>query len=303
MRNLFIILLLSPFVLWSQASGLQALEALVDHTWKAEGAWGDGTSFKQEIRFSFALDSQLVICHTKGYTDAQHKQFGHRNHGIRQYNKTKNRIDFWEYDIFGGVTQGTMHIDGQDLYYRYVYGQSMITELWKYIDDSTYQYIIGDYQDDTWKQIYLDSQWSAVAKTDTEKIYDRMSEALTGQWKAKAWDGQLSESWRLNRQGILEQQAQYDENGIISYEARNRVEIVGEDILLFTWIKDGNPKIFKATSWTKNQIIFQNADYSYPNTLVYQFSEDDQFSRTIRGIENGQAAEYQFLFTRVSSEE
>ena len=44
---------------------LVIFEHLTSKTWMAEGEWGDGSLFKQESKFSFALDSTLVLVKSK----------------------------------------------------------------------------------------------------------------------------------------------------------------------------------------------------------------------------------------------
>ena len=141
--------------LFGQQNNLQGFAPLVNKTWTAQGYWGDGTPFKQEIEHTFALDSTLVITKTKGYTDKKQQVFGNRNHGIRQVDTATETILFWEFDVFGGLTKGTVLFQEKNIIYQYTYGDSVITDFWEYVNPETYNYTVGSFENGKWKQKYL----------------------------------------------------------------------------------------------------------------------------------------------------
>ncbi len=158
--------ILSIFILisqlsWSQKSELSIFKNLTNKVWKAEGNWGDGSKFKQEIVFKFDLDSTIVIAKSKGFTNTEKTQYGSRNHGIRKYDAVTKTLHFWEFDIFGGVTEGIVKIDDKNIIYQYEYGGAVVTDMWEYIDDKTYTFKVGNYIDGKWKQVYLETQFKA----------------------------------------------------------------------------------------------------------------------------------------------
>lgn len=161
MRIILFLLFIIPITLFSQNNKLEFFEALIDKTWKAEGKWGDGSTFKQELNYQYALDSTLIICNTKGFIDKKQTIFGERSHGIRKYDNAKNEIQFWEFDIFGGTTKGTVEKIDSDILYQYKYGEAIVTEIWEYLDDSTYNYQVGQYHEGKWEQIFLSTQFKA----------------------------------------------------------------------------------------------------------------------------------------------
>lgn len=132
---------------------------LVNKTWVSEGIWGNGGVFKQEVQFEYALDSTLVIANTKGFTDSLQSKFGERAYGIRKYDKNSNTINFWEFDIFGGITKGEIFIKDKIIYYQYEYGKSTITDAWKKIKDDEYVFKIGIYTNGTWDQVFLETSF------------------------------------------------------------------------------------------------------------------------------------------------
>lgn len=146
-------------LVFAQEPNLDAFENLVNKEWKAEGKWGNGTVFKQETIFKYDLNNTLVIARSKGFTNQKQTEYGWRNHGVRKFDKNSNSIMFWEFDVFGGLTEGTVIIDGKNILYQYQYGDSLVTDMWEYVDDNTYNFKVGSYENGTWKQIYLETQF------------------------------------------------------------------------------------------------------------------------------------------------
>jgi len=154
-KKYLLLIILMPLLVVSQANELQGFENLVNNTWVANGEWSNGSQFKQEVHYTFSLNKTIIIADSKGFTNQEQTEYGNRNHGIRQYNATKNTIEFWEFDVFGGVTQGTVKIKGKDIWYRYNYDETTVTDCWEYVDDATYNFTVGTYKDGKWDAIYL----------------------------------------------------------------------------------------------------------------------------------------------------
>lgn len=161
---ILIFILLTPLWIYSQNSELSIFDNLVSKIWKAEGNWGDGSKFKQEITMDYSLNKTLVIVNSIGFIDKEQTKLGMRNHGIRQFDKESNSIKFWEFDVFGGLTEGTVFSEGKNIVYQYAYGDSVVTDMWIYLNESTYNFKVGNYEDGVWKQVYLDTQFKAIEK-------------------------------------------------------------------------------------------------------------------------------------------
>ena len=131
--------------------------------------------------------------------------------------------------------------------------------------------------------------------------YLNLSGKLTGNWKAIAFDGELHEIWKLEKNGFMQQQGYYIEKTDTSYSAKTRIEKVGADIILFSVIQDSNPKIFKAINSNDTKIIFENKDYRNPYQVVYEFIDDTNYKRTITGYENDSLVVYEFNFKRLDN--
>lgn len=165
--------LLARTTVSAQENILGVFDNLVGKTWKAEGIWGNGTGFKQEITFNYALDSTLIITKTKGFTNQEQTKFGSRNHGVRKLNSETKTLAFWEFDVFGGVTKGTIRAEGKDLWYHYTYGESTVTDLWHFVDPYTYDFKVGVYENGEWEAVYLETQFKSRA--DFKYHFDHQS--------------------------------------------------------------------------------------------------------------------------------
>jgi len=157
-----ILILLMPILTFGQNSELSIFDNLVTKTWQAEGNWGDGSKFTQKIKIDYSLDSTLIIVKTIGFINKEQTKLGLRNHGIRQFDKVSKSIKFWEFDTFGGLTEGIVFTEGKNIIYQYEYGDSYITDMWEYVDDSTYNFKIGNYDNGIWKQIYLSTKFIEI---------------------------------------------------------------------------------------------------------------------------------------------
>ncbi len=122
---------------------------------------------------------------------------------------------------------------------------------------------------------------------------------LSGKWKTEAFDGELHEKWELKEDGNMQQKGYYIEKQDTLYSATTRIQIVEDDIVLFSIIKNSNPKIFIATSINEKAIVFENKDYKNPYQVKYEFIDNDNYRRTIRGYEKDSLVIYEFNFKKV----
>ncbi|MBT8185450.1 MAG: hypothetical protein KJN76_11470 [Eudoraea sp.] len=291
-----LIVVLFTVLCYPQEAPMAVFDPLVNHTWKAEGQWGDGSAFKQQVSFEYALNKRIVIARTDGYTNEERTSFGRRNHGIRQYDSITGKIKFWEFDVFGGLSAGEVTQNGPNISYTYDYGNKTVTDLWERVNDSTYNFTVGYFNNGSWEQRFLETVF--VRSTVPTRL-EHIEEKLTGRWISKAWDGQLEEVWMLDENKHLLQRATYTEQGKVLYKASSKIERIDKELILFSIITGNNPKIFKASSESPTSITFENTEYGYPNKLVYSFKADGTYHRTISGIENGEVKNYTFEFKRL----
>ena len=130
------------------------------------------------------------------------------------------------------------------------------------------------------------------------KLYFHFAQNIEGKWRAPAWSGQLHETWYVDPDNWLTQQAVYFEKTDTTYRAQSRIGIVSNKLILYTVIENANPKIFQATIVTSDSVVFENSDYKNPSKVVYRFIDINTFHRTISGLEKDHAVSYTFNFTR-----
>ncbi|MFD0964634.1 hypothetical protein [Pseudofulvibacter geojedonensis] len=163
MKNLFYILCFLSFFANAQENVLEkTFSNLINKTWFAEGNWGDGSKFKQQVTFSYSLDKTIILANAKGYTNKEQTKYGNRTHGIRKFNSETNTIEFWEFDVFGGLTKGNVFLENKNIVYQYLYGKSIVTDMWEYVNDNTYNFIVGNYVNGKWNQKYLETKFNLV---------------------------------------------------------------------------------------------------------------------------------------------
>ena len=159
MKQFITFLLFIPLLLNAQIHPIKIFKPLVGYTWSAEGTWGDGSTFKQDITYEFSLDGKLIISKAKGFIDKEQTVYGERNHGIRQFDAKLGKIRFWEFDVFDNVTEGTVEKNGHNFIYTYDYGGTLVTEMWIFKDEVTYDFIVGVYSNGEWQQKFLETQF------------------------------------------------------------------------------------------------------------------------------------------------
>ncbi|MGW9684449.1 hypothetical protein [Flagellimonas sp. 2504JD1-5] len=152
----------------AQETPIQKFKEFTKKVWKAQGKWGNQSKFMQTIEFNFALDSAIVIANSTGYTDLQQLEVGQRNHGIRWFDKEQNKILFSEFDVFGGATHGEVEFEGNNVMYRYKYGGTDVTDMWEFVNDSTYNFKVGIYEKGTWKAIFLNTRFKGKQKGQSD---------------------------------------------------------------------------------------------------------------------------------------
>jgi len=154
-----LLLLVLPVLTFAQESKLSVFDNLVGKTWIANGSWGNGAEFKQEIEFNFDLEGTIVTAKSKGFVDQKQTKLGSRNLGIRKFDAESKQIKFWEFDVFGGVTEGIVILDGDNILYQYDYGGTLVTDMWEYVNDSEYNFKVGSYINGKWEQIFLNTKF------------------------------------------------------------------------------------------------------------------------------------------------
>ncbi len=171
MKTTQLIILLVTASIGGQAQ-MEVFEPLLDKVWSAQGTWGDGSKFRQDISFAYGLDSTVILTNSMGYVDEEQTQYGERNHGLRRMDVPSGKMLFWEFDVFGGLTTGEVTTVGRDIYYHYEYGGSLVTDAWLYQSDDEYRFVVGSYVDGKWNAKYLETTMYGITKRNTDYHLD-----------------------------------------------------------------------------------------------------------------------------------
>ena len=165
-KSLFLILLvIVPLVGFTQnQSDLDSFSNLIDGKWLTEGEWANGAKFKQEIDFEWGLNRKIVKVKTYGTVDPKTGEYGLRNEGIRAWNTKDSVIQFWEFDIFGGVTKGICYFKDKNLHYEYEYHGERLKESWLFVDENTYQYQIVNLVNGKSDKMYMKSTYHRMSE-------------------------------------------------------------------------------------------------------------------------------------------
>lgn len=161
---LIFLIILPVFLKAQEFSSLNKFSDLTEGIWLTEGKWANGESFKQEVDFSWGLNQKIIKVKTYGTINPETKEYGLRNEGIRSYNVKDSVIQFWEFDIYGGVTSGICYFENRNLYYEYDYNGEKLREAWLYVNDNTYNYQIGSLKNGKLDKVYMKSSYYRIKK-------------------------------------------------------------------------------------------------------------------------------------------
>lgn len=137
----------------AQDNPISVFENIAGSTWISEGTQLGGHEGKTVKEISLGLDGKVIKV-TTSTTDPQTGIFGLRNEGIRTFNTATKQLEFYEFDKFGGVTQGVVIVDGKDIHYQYEYGELTLRDSWIYVNNDEYLYIVASWKDGKQDQQY-----------------------------------------------------------------------------------------------------------------------------------------------------
>jgi len=155
--KMLIILLYIPFTYESQGQDSKlkqdiyaAYTNLVAGKWETKGKWASGGEFHQVVDVEHDLSGNIFTVRTYDHIDSKKFNHSQRNFGIRAWDKNEKKMKFWEFDVFGGITEGEVFSKGHDIYLTYEYrsrnGSVMqLADIWIYQDTNTYTFRVCEY--------------------------------------------------------------------------------------------------------------------------------------------------------------
>ena len=145
----------------AQDNPMQAFETLADATWVSEGIQLGGFEGRTEYQMRWDLNKKIVRVNSYS-TDPKTKEFGFRAVGIRAYNQETDRLEFYEFDKFGAVTEGTIVADGRNLHFEYEYQGSFLRDSWIYVSDDEFTFIVGIWEEGDWTRKFHETSFVKV---------------------------------------------------------------------------------------------------------------------------------------------
>jgi hypothetical protein len=145
---------------YAQEEILERLGRLAGGRWAAEGAWSNGTAFRQEQAYSWELDSTLIGVATYGAQNTG--ELAAQSYGIRAWSSAEQRMLFWEFNTSGGITSGRVGADGEEgFFYEYTYAVNgtsrTLRDVWRRIDENTYAFTVGEYDNGSLQTVFLEA--------------------------------------------------------------------------------------------------------------------------------------------------
>lgn len=142
-----------------EQSPLQALKPLLGGTWVTKGKWKNGADFHQEVTFRRELSGNLITSETKDLIDSKSFEDSVRNYGVIGYKKEKTEIVFYNFDVFGGITEGTITTSENNIFFTYDYAidgvVQSLTDAWLFIEKDKYEFRVGILKNGTWEKVFI----------------------------------------------------------------------------------------------------------------------------------------------------
>ena len=125
---------------------------------------------------------------------------------------------------------------------------------------------------------------------------------LIGEWKCVTTKRVLHEVWWVKNDSCLAERSYFLKNAdTVQLETVNLEEHQGKLFYIPT-LKDennGKPVLFKQTSATQNQLVFENLEHDFPQKITYTRITADSLLAETSGIVNGQFRNVQFPMKKI----
>lgn len=124
-----------------------------------EAKWPNGQVFKQEVIYEWALNKKLLKVKTYGTINPETGEYGLRNEGFRAWDSETEKILFWEFDIFGGITSGECVLENGAYHFEYFYKINdevrKMRDSWTPVDENSYKYEVVMREGGAWSKVLL----------------------------------------------------------------------------------------------------------------------------------------------------
>ena len=134
-------------------------------------------------------------------------------------------------------------------------------------------------------------------KPETTQKFDKLSFML-GEWKDNHYGSGLTEIWKriddqeFHGQGIVIQ------NGDTIFSENTYILEMDGNIFYKVVIGKRKPVLFKMTSLTDSEVVFENPEHDNPKKILYRIQPDGSLYAMTEGDEKGQSAKDEFNMVR-----
>lgn len=139
--------------------------------------------------------------------------------------------------------------------------------------------------------------WTTKQSNDISK-----AEWLLGTWENQTTRGTIFETWKKVSDTRYEAKSYViREKDTMIFETIT-LKAVGNDIHYIPTVKnqnDGLPVIFKATTYTETEMIFENPEHDFPQMISYNHISSDSLVAKISGTRNGQERSLNFPMKKI----
>lgn len=164
MRNAFFtILILTASISSAQENPIVAFDNLVGDSWISEGLQLGGFEGKTVHEITWGLNEKIVKVKTFT-TDPETRIVVLRNEGIRAFNSSSNKLEFYEFDKLGGISVGIIKIDGKNIHFEYSYEGLALRDSWIYKSKNEYLFIVGIWGNGEWDKKFYETSFKRVEK-------------------------------------------------------------------------------------------------------------------------------------------
>lgn len=135
------------------------------------------------------------------------------------------------------------------------------------------------------------------SKSETTLKFDKLSFML-GEWKDNHYGSGLTEIWKRIDDNKFIGQGIVIENGDTIFSENTYIEEIDGNIYYKVVIGKRKPVLFKMTSLSDSEVVFENPEHDNPKKILYRIQSDGSLYAMTEGVEKGQPAKDEFNMIR-----
>lgn len=136
-----------------------------------------------------------------------------------------------------------------------------------------------------------------VEKQETQYTILQKANWFLGRWKNNSPEGNLSESWVKQNDSTFNGESYFVIENDTVFAESIQLEERNNQLLYVVTVPNQNeekPVAFTLTKESSNQLIFENPNHDFPNTIIYNKVGKDSLVAEISGMKDGKNASQLF---------